>query len=203
MKKNYHRDYEILASLFEEHIQGEKEKKIPFQRPVNDQYELKEPTNGLIWMIVVILIIIASTVLFYFFYGNSSTVNSSPSAAVLDKIDRPTEESKRDLAGEIDLIKGVLDDLVQSVESISKHSQPIVEKEIVINKFDQVFPVKVTTLSANLRQNPKKDAVTISTVQKDTLLVALGEYEDWILTFAPTGEEAWVHSSIITKVGGK
>lgn len=202
MKRNYHRDYEILASIFEEHIHGDKEKRRPFQKPANEHDEREESSNSLIWIILGILIF-ALVTWFYFSQTTSKTVDSSPSAAVLDKIDRPGEELKRDLAKEIDLIKGVLNDLVQSVETLSQKSQPVLEKEIEIKKFDQVFPVKVVTQFANLRQNPKKDSVSISTVQKDTLLVALGESGEWILTFAPTGKEAWVHSSIVTKVGSE
>ena len=199
MKKNYHPDYEILAKIFDE-LEVKRVEKKPFQnRQISNFEDNQESYFSVIWIFLILLIISIS--IWFFFYNESPKPISLPSSVEVPKINQSQDVTpKRDLEHEVTLIKEVLSKLIVTVETLSQGSQFADKKSIEPKKDFKPIPFKITSPFAHLRQSPTRDSVSLATVQKDTVLIGVGISGDWVKTFAPSGKEAWVHTSVTSNL---
>ena len=115
------------------------------------------------------------------------------------KEERIIAPEKNDIENEISLIKEVLTNLTLTVERLSKQKENKGVESIKVEEFKPSL-ITVTSPKANLRETPSKDAKTLAVVQKDATLMGVGYQDGWIKTYAPSGKEAWVNSSLISRL---
>jgi len=199
MKNNIHHihpSYQVLSDLFDHDT--------PTSRRVKEHLGLEEFENDRVtrrpkripinyfWYFGLFYIISVSVL---FLVLTRNTAPSSTPAILSPTI---IDEHKNNDA-EISLIKEVLENLTLTVDGLSKQQNPKKEQEISPDTF-KPFLIKVTSPKAHLRELPSKGSTSLAIVQKDTTLIGLGYQEGWIKTYAPSGKEAWVNSTVISKV---
>ena len=213
MKDNIHQihaGYDALADLLaDENIQSRIAKQKYTLREFNnevDRLELKPKEERLKyfpkdrpkypWHFVAIYIV--SIAGLYFFMAPRPAPIALPSF-LNPEVEKEVVPEGQNVDHEITLIKEVLTDLTLTVEKLSKQKDA---KAVVEVKEEEFKPSLITVISpkANLRESPSKDAKTLAVVERDTTLMGVGYQDGWIKTYAPSGKEAWVSSSLISRL---
>jgi hypothetical protein len=106
------------------------------------------------------------------------------------------EETIDNLRRELEIMKRILSGLVSSVETITRETK---NDEDGVKKSKFPYPVKVTSDRAHLRDSPSRFANSLTTVEKNTVLLTTKAHEEWLKVLTPKGEEAWISADIVTE----
>lgn len=189
MRRNYHPDYEKIAKLYDDNVK-ESKKVVPFKN-VSQEIEHQLDYSKIVLFILVVCLSGVSITL----YLKANPDN--PKAIPINELEVP-----RDLEKEVDKMRLVLSDLVLTVETLigERVSKELTKESLNLEVVTKV--IKVTTPSANLREEPNLQSKTVSIINKDTELLLLDRQGDWIKTYSPSGRVSWIHASVVTQAGG-
>jgi SH3-like domain-containing protein len=100
------------------------------------------------------------------------------------------------LKSEIEIMKRILSGLVASMETIARDKKEVIVSE---QKAKFPYPVQVTSDKAHLREGPHRGASSLTTVEKNTVLLVIAAQDEWLKVFTPKGEEAWISADIVSE----
>ena len=147
-------------------------------------------------VIVVSILVILAAVLSAVLYMRGTA--SEPQKGMPKEIPLIDNSAKvvESLQREVDIMKRILSGLVTSMETIARDKR---ESEGSQQKGKYPYPVQVTSDKAHLREGPHRSGNSLTTVEKDTVLLVIAAQDDWLQVFTPKGEEAWISADIVSE----
>lgn len=107
-----------------------------------------------------------------------------------------SDDTTAALRSEVEVIKGIVAGLVESIQVISRErGVSVVSAPASQPRYP--FPIRVTSAKANLRKSPDRQSVSLFEALKDTTLIAFEGTDGWLKVNTPRGEDAWISKTVV------